>query len=863
MKKAALSLVSLCFFQLSATASFADGPLAPVEKSFPNGMRVLYAPRPAAGAVLVAVSVAAGGQDEPADRAGQSHFLEHLLFDGFDTLDERAITEAFARRAAYVNAFTRDQSTVFFVLAPRADATAAAEMVAAMVSRSTIPEASFEKERKVILEELAKDASNPASKDEQALQRLLWADTPWALGSGGTPDTVGRATRDEVVSYWKTFYRPDRMRLLIAGDASMPQLDAIAAPFRALVRAKGEVPARKDLRGWSGWGTWRARTVPADQTSLTLVMTLPPEITSLQGNLLARWVSQPNGPLSEDWSEIGAQRLARDPVDLLELRLVPAKTENGAAVLTRLLEKLEWLAQRGPSAAETEALLTAWRRETVLAQQRLHYVAVLEGETFASLRGSLTDLFAPAEPTASDMVQAAQRAFKNVSPRVRAVWSSTEPGDGASMPLPTLTPAAASSTVKAPSGPIVLDNGLTLAVSQEPGNAVFGITVLVADRAAREPVGLHGVSDLLHRVVGKGSALSDDTHFAQRLADAGVELKTADSPGIPFDDYYNLPEYSYLRMEGPAQSFEAALQLLAEAIKTPRFSDETWRAALASFKQARAANTAAATSAASAALRRRVLGPTHPSIGPVAGTATDKEPTIDDVKALLGAWPTGWFAPQHLVISVVSPRSRDDVQSRIDALFGDAPKAAPERIAPPVPPATVSAAESLAEGSPQITLAWGRMAEVSPADAPALLLALTALSDRMTAEIREKAGMAYRLGAGARALPGGRWWLEAYVGTRPDNRAAVEALMSELLTKLGSELASADRLAQWVSSSRRQEMLDRLAAISRAAQLARVTIDGPGAPANVSAESLASVTPQQLQDVARRYLAPQQMVSAY
>ncbi|MFN7964405.1 MAG: insulinase family protein [Acidobacteriota bacterium] len=244
--------MSLCFFQLSATASFADGPLAPVEKSFPNGMRVLYAPRPAAGAVLVAVSVAAGGQDEPADRAGQSHFLEHLLFDGFDTLDERAITEAFARRAAYVNAFTRDQSTVFFVLAPRADATAAAEMVAAMVSRSTIPEASFEKERKVILEELAKDASNPASKDEQALQRLLWADTPWALGSGGTPDTVGRATRDEVVSYWKTFYRPDRMRLLIAGDASMPQLDAIAAPFRALVRAKGEVPARRICAAGAG-----------------------------------------------------------------------------------------------------------------------------------------------------------------------------------------------------------------------------------------------------------------------------------------------------------------------------------------------------------------------------------------------------------------------------------------------------------------------------------------------------------------------------------------------------------------------------------------------------------------------------------
>jgi hypothetical protein len=52
--------------------------------------------------------------------------------------------------------------------------------------------------------------------------------------------------------------------------------------------------------------------------------------------------------------------------------------------------------------------------------------------------------------------------------------------------------------------------------------------------------------------------------------------------------------------------------------------------------------------------------------------------------------------------------------------------------------------------APQVTLLWGRIAEVAPEDRAALLVAMDALSDRMTAIIREREGLAYRLGAGVR-----------------------------------------------------------------------------------------------------------------
>ena len=76
--------------------------------------------------------------------------------------------------------------------------------------------------------------------------------------------------------------------------------------------------------------------------------------------------------------------------------------------------------------------------------------------------------------------------------------------------------------------------------------------------------------------------------------------------------------------------------------------------------------------------------------------------------------------------------------------------------------------------APQVTLLWGRLADVADGDRAALLVAMDALSDRMTAVIREQEGLAYRLGAGVRPIPGGAWILSATVGTRPENSERVD-----------------------------------------------------------------------------------------
>jgi len=134
-----LASVICAAFTVVPTSGFSEEVVSqgPDERTLPSGAKVLLWPRPGSGTVLITVAVPAGSQDEPDGMGGLSHYLEHLLFDGFDELDERGVTEAFERLSAYMNAFTSEQATVYFALVPREDAVPAAELMTGMLSRSS------------------------------------------------------------------------------------------------------------------------------------------------------------------------------------------------------------------------------------------------------------------------------------------------------------------------------------------------------------------------------------------------------------------------------------------------------------------------------------------------------------------------------------------------------------------------------------------------------------------------------------------------------------------------------------------------------------------------------------------------------
>jgi predicted Zn-dependent peptidase len=870
LRHRASSLATALLAALLASPALAAERPASREATLPSGLRVLLLQRPGSGTIVTAVAVQAGAQDEPPARAGLSHFLEHLLFDGFDGLDERGVTEAIERRSIYLNAFTREQATVYFALAPRDEAPAAARLLQGMLTRSALAPRLVEKERQVILEELAKDAASASSRQEEALRSALWTGTPWERAVGGTPDTVKAVTPEEVATYWRRLYRPSRMRVLVLGDAPLAELERVAAPLVALVEPKAaRAPSRPALLAGAGWGTWRAAAGGGEEPKLALAVA-PPAGLQTPGpvlEVLARWLGDDQGPLHAALvparaRSVSVDRAPKDPQDVLTVQVEALAGQQGTAVASALMAALERAGGEGPTDAEVARLQREAAAQRAVAGQRLHYAAVLYGDALATGRGPLLEALEPPLVEGAAVRAAARAWLVAATARTRAAWAGPG-GPEAPGPLPaTALGAAMAAMGGAASGPggsrvATLRNGLQVGVLEEPGGAAFGLSVLVADRSLREPEGQAGLSDLAHRLLAEGTRLSPGERLARRLARAGLELKTADLPAIPFDDDDNVPEYGYLRLEGPATSLPEALGLLAELLREPAWEPAGFERAAAAHQQERKA-MARGGAAAGLALRRRLLGAGHPLARPVGGRPEQPLPTEAQARAFLtGAWPSGYLAPSRLVVTVAGPTTAEEVAAALDDLLGEGPDSAPRRGPyPEAAPLEEPAPTADAGVAPQLTLAWGRLAEVPEAERPALALALGALSDRMVAVIREKEGLAYGLGAGARGLPGGTWLVSASVGTRPANRERVRQLFGELATRLGAEELPAADLQRLLARARQKELLGRLAAGSRAARLGRLLLEGEASPLASGHAAQTGVTPAQVRAAAARWLDP-------
>jgi predicted Zn-dependent peptidase len=404
-----------------------------------------------------------------------------------------------------------------------------------------------------------------------------------------------------------------------------------------------------------------------------------------------------------------------------------------------------------------------------------------------------------------------------------------------------------------------LDNGLVVGILPEEGSDVFGIHLLVGDRTLREPADAPGIADLVQRLLPGGTVLGPGQSLAQRIERAGFDVKTADDPMIPFDNRYHVPDFSYVRIEGPAAGLETALTMLAEMVRVPAWDDAGWRSAASGHAAERKADNRGSEKAEQLFLGA-LLGDDNPLARPVSGPLDGPTPGPDAVRQWWGNWPDGYFAPDRLVISIASPLAVADTMDMVEDSFGDGPPSQPRRGPYPAwQPAAEGPVVEIGE-APQVTVLWGRIVEVAPEDRAAVLVAMDALSDRMTAVIRERDGLAYRLGAGVRHVPGGAWVLSASVGTRPENSARVGELIVALAAELAAEPLSAGDIERLNARERRSRMLRGLSAASRAYRVGRAIFEGPGSPLAVDETAYAAVTPAKVEEVVKKYLVPGEMV---
>ncbi len=192
-----------------------------------NGLRVVTAAMPHTRSATVSFYVGAGSRYEIDEEAGLSHFLEHMLFKGASRRPTaREVSEAIESVGGSHNAATDREATIYYAKVPHTAASETIDVLSDMVRAPIMDAAELEKERYVILEELAGVEDSPGELAGILCDETLWPGQPIGRNIGGTPASVKTLPLDSVNRYLHAQYVPGNIVLAVAGNI---EHDAIVA----------------------------------------------------------------------------------------------------------------------------------------------------------------------------------------------------------------------------------------------------------------------------------------------------------------------------------------------------------------------------------------------------------------------------------------------------------------------------------------------------------------------------------------------------------------------------------------------------------------------------------------------------------
>lgn len=184
-----------------------------------NGLRIVTSAMPHTRSVTLGFLVGGGSRYESDDEAGAFHFVEHLCFKGTPSRPTaRIVSETVDRVGGLMNATTAREVTTYWCKVARPHFDIAADLMVDMVRNPLFDPKELEKERGVILEELAADRDHPDSRAGLLIDQTMWPDQPLGRDVGGTAESVRALTREAMLRLVTHQYVPSNAVISVAGN---------------------------------------------------------------------------------------------------------------------------------------------------------------------------------------------------------------------------------------------------------------------------------------------------------------------------------------------------------------------------------------------------------------------------------------------------------------------------------------------------------------------------------------------------------------------------------------------------------------------------------------------------------------------
>lgn len=205
---------------------------APTLTTLENGLTLVVTPLPFARSVSVTFFLRAGSRYEEGASAWLSHFCEHLCFKGTERRPRPAdLSSEIDAVGGSINATTDRELTSYYAKVTPDYLERALDVLSDMLRCSLYRDAEIERERDVILEELAAVQDAPDELAGVLLDGLLWPGQPLGRDIAGTPESVRSVAAGRLRAYYRTQYVANAAVLSIAGAVDAGRARELAERF--------------------------------------------------------------------------------------------------------------------------------------------------------------------------------------------------------------------------------------------------------------------------------------------------------------------------------------------------------------------------------------------------------------------------------------------------------------------------------------------------------------------------------------------------------------------------------------------------------------------------------------------------------
>ncbi len=760
-------------------ATLAAGLFEPVRWVLPNGLKVLVAEDRSAPVVAVQVWVATGSADELPHESGLAHVHEHMLFKGTARRGVGEIAREIEGAGGDINAYTSKDSTVYHVVIASRFVDTALDVLADAIFSSSFDATELARELEVVHEEYRRGEDMPDRKVYELLFEHAYARHPYRLSTIGDPEVFTRLSRDDVQTFFRKWYVPRNLTLVVTGDvdadALRPRIDELfgrAADVPIPERPRVPEPRPAGLRAHVTRG-------PYKKTLLYMGFPAPSirEADVAPVDVLAAVLG--DGDSSRLWRDVKERAelvhsiftYAMTPRDrglfVIGLELDP---ENLESAVHATFEQLHEVRRAPIPHAELVKALGVIESDFVYEKESAQGAARALGfyESLADdWRFEARYLESLRAVKSADVLEVAQRYLTCDQLTAVLLLPDDERPELDDAALARLLGEAESAFERAEASTVAREgdfvverfsNGMELLIRQRPGVEVVSLSAVFVGGVRVEPRGKSGISSFVGSTLTRGTETLDAEDIARAVDEMAGGL----------DGFSGRNSFG-VRAHFLSKHFEQALDLMAEVLMHPTFPEdeiEKERVDILHDIEAREDDLARI---AFEVMQAELYGD-HPAANPTIGTAESVAAlTADDLRA----FHAEHARPSNLVVAVVGnidpERVRNAVHARL-ATWESEPHAAPA--VPEVVPLTAVKRifrAALDKQQSHVVLAFPGVRLDHP-DRFALEVMSTVLSGqggRLFLELRDKQSLAYTVFSFTRdGLDPG--YVGAYIATSPE-----------------------------------------------------------------------------------------------